>query len=224
MTALPFFEMLRSRALWAGTLVLLALAAQIVTAQDNSQKIEPAVPGANVTEARTNLTGQMPEGNGAQSQKPPSSGNGRMVTGKVVFADTNAPTDLIQAQATFHSGVTFKMLDQLQQAKTLDERLAFFQSDEYQKAIANPREYAVKLSVDHSFKLAGVVPGNYEFDVQLVEESATTHAISTNIFTSLRKIVVPKAANTNGDIPLDLGTIELKQLTLPAFPPEPASK
>src|SRR5665213_1869485 len=114
MTALPFFEMLRSRALWAGTLVLLALAAQIVTAQDNSQKIEPAVPGANVTEARTNLTGQMPEGNGAQSQKPPSSGNGRMVTGKVVFADTNAPTDLIQAQATFHSGVTFKMLDQLQ--------------------------------------------------------------------------------------------------------------
>jgi hypothetical protein len=179
--------------------------AQTGIVPDNLQKVAPVAQGGQPT-------------NNSVPTKPDE---GRTVTGKIFFAETNALMDSSNAMVTLQSGVTFKMLGRLQQAKTQEERMAVFQSDEYQKAIANPRRYAVRLSEDRSFRLAGVDPGAYELDLQFIRQDSTAHSTSTIIFTAPQEIVVPKAAETTTNATLDLGTVKLKQLTLPAFQPVP---
>jgi beta-lactamase regulating signal transducer with metallopeptidase domain/uncharacterized GH25 family protein len=218
------------------------------------EKLEPPIYDFEDFQARTDDQGRfviayvppgeqtiarlVPEGNGAQMHSPLGTvlvkpgevakvqfgGGERTVTGKVVFADSNAPKDLSQAMAILQSGFTFNMIQRLQQAKTQEERMAVFESDEYRKALAHQNHYSVKLADDQSFTLEGVAPGNYEFGIQLVNENEMAHSTTAIIFTSPQKIFVPKTTDTNDDAPVDLGTIELKKLVLPKFPSEPPPK
>jgi len=175
--------------------------AQTGIVPDNLQKVAPIAQGGQPT-------------NNSVPAKPDE---GRTVIGKIFFAETNTPIDSSNAMVTLQSGVTFKMLERLQQAKTQEERMAVFQSDEYQKAIANPHQYAGRLSEDRSFKLEDVEPGDYELDLQFVRQDSVVHSTSTIIFTAPQEIVVPKTADATNHAAVDLGKIKLKQLTLPAF-------
>jgi len=196
------------------SILLAALAAPILAAAqagiepDTSQKVLSVAPGAQQT-------------NNSVLAK---TGEGRTVTGRLSLADTNAPMDSTNATVTLQSGVTFKMLERLRQAKTQEDRLAVFQSDEYQKAIANPHRYAAKLADDYSFKLQDVEPGDYELDLQFVRQDSAAHSATTTIFTAPQEIVVPEAAVATNNAPVDLGTIKLQHLTLPEFSAQPDPK
>jgi hypothetical protein len=179
----------------------------------------------------------VPEGNGAQMHsslgtvtvkpgevvKVQFGGGERRVLGKVFFADTNAPKDLSHATVTLHSGATFKMLQRLQQAKTQEERMALFQSAEYQQTFMAPREYPVTMLDDGAIKSEGIAPGKYELGVYFNDRNTMVYPPSNNVFMSPQEIIIP-AANTNDDAPVDLGTIELKKLVLPVLQAEPGGK
>jgi beta-lactamase regulating signal transducer with metallopeptidase domain/uncharacterized GH25 family protein len=181
----------------------------------------------------------VPIGNGAQAHQPLGSvtvkpgeitkaqfgGGERTVTGKVTFASADLPEDLSRAQVVLHSGASFSLLQRLQQTKNPAERAALLQSAEYRQTMTSPpRQYSVKLAKDHSFKLEGVAPGDYELGVQLMDESEMLHLTAITLFTSPQKIVIPPAENANDDLPLEIGTIELKKLTVPTFSETPAAK
>jgi hypothetical protein len=146
-------------------------------------------------------------------------GGERTIAGRIEIAGTNAPGPFSQARATLHAGASFKMLEQLKQAKTQKERMALFQSEDFQQAMNNPRQYSVELADDGSFTVQGVAPGKYEMAVDFGEPRASFPPDTSRAFMTPQQIVVPPASGTNDDSVVELGTIELKHLSLSDFVP-----
>jgi len=107
------------------------------------------------------------------------------------------------------------MLEQLKQAQTQDERMALFQSAEYQQAIANPQEYTIPLADDGSFKMEGIPAGKYEMAVDFSKPRQSFPPDTSQAFMSPQQLVVPPFTSTNDECMVNLGTIELKRLSLP---------
>ncbi len=225
----------------------------LIFTNSSPEKLEPPFYDFDDFQARTDGQGRfviayvppgkqtiariVPEGNGSQMHSPLGAvlvkpgdvatvqfgGGERTVTGKVVFVDSNAPKNLSQATAMLHSGETFKMIQRLQQAKTQAERMALFQSAEYQQSITHQHTYPVRLSDDGSFQVEWVTPGKYELGVDFRDRQQMPFPPTNNLFTSSQEIIVP-VAGTNDDVPVDLGMIDLKKLVLPKLPSEPPPK
>ena len=177
------------------------------------------------------------EGNGSQMHSPLGSvqvkpgetvkvqfgGGERTIAGKVVFVDNAMPKDLSRAMATLQSGDTFKLIQRMHQAKTQAERMALIQSTEYQQSIAHQHAYPAQLSDDGSLHAEDVAPGKYGLSVNFYDRHHMSFPPTNNLFTSEQEIIVP-IAGTNDDSIVNLGTIELKKLVLPAFPAQPPPK
>ena len=109
------------------------------------------------------------------------------------------------------------MIEQLKQATTQEERMALFQSEDFQQAMANPHEYSLRLAEDGSFKSDAIPAGKYEMAVDFSKPSPAFRPEDAQAFMSPQQLIVPPAASTNDDSVVDLGTIELKQLSLADF-------
>jgi hypothetical protein len=143
-------------------------------------------------------------------------GDERAVIGRVTVAGTNAPVDFSRGTATFHSNATFKMLKQLREAKTQAERMALFQSAEFQQTLSNARDYPVQIANDGSFKSSGIPAGHYEVGVDFMDRSVTfINIATTSAFLSPEAVIVPPAASPDDDSVVDLGTIQLEKLSPP---------
>jgi hypothetical protein len=186
-----------------------------------------------VPPGKHNLVQLVPIGNGARRYQPLGDvvvkpgetaqvnfgGNERAVSGKVMLAGTNGPTDFSRATATFHSGASFKMLEQLRQAKTQAERMALFQSEDFRRAFLNTRQFSVQLAEDGTFKSPGIPVGKYEVAVDFNDQSGPFTTTTTKSFLSPEQIIVPPAASTNDDAVVNLGMIELKKISPPELEP-----
>jgi hypothetical protein len=125
--------------------------------------------------------------------------------------------DLSRAHASLNAGATFRMLEQLKLAKTQSERTALYQSDEFQSALASPHRYTLRLAADGSFKTDEIPAGKYELAVDFSGPGTEVQLNNIMAFMSPQQLVVPPAANTNDDSVVDLGTIELKQISAMDF-------
>ena len=141
-------------------------------------------------------------------------GGERTVGGKALVVGTNAPADYSQARATLHSGSTFRMIEQLKQAKTQAERMALFQSEDFQQAMSSPHEYTLQLAADGSFKMEGIPAGKYELAADFNGNNTSFPPDTSRVFMSPQPIVVPAAADTHDESVVDIGTIDLKPFTL----------
>ena len=144
-------------------------------------------------------------------------GDERAVSGKVALVGTNVPSSFSQARATLHAGASFRMIEQLKQAKTQEERMALFQSEDFQQAMSNPHEYSIRLANDGSFKTEAIPAGKYEMAIDFSEPSQSLTPDASQAFMSPQQLVVPPATSTNDDSVVDLGTIELKKLSVADF-------
>ena len=144
-------------------------------------------------------------------------GDERVVRGKVALVGTNVPASFTQARATLHAGSSFRMIEQLKQAKTQEERMALFQSEDFQQAMANPHEYSIQLAEDGSFKADTIPAGKYEMAVDFSQPSPSFKPEDAQAFMSPQQLIVPPAASTNDNSVVDLGTIELKKLSVADF-------
>jgi len=73
-----------------------------------------------------------------------------------------------------------------------------------------PRNYAVKVEADGSFRVDDVPAGNYDLTIQVYEPPVDEYrAIGEQIGAITRKVVVPEMPGGRSDEPLDLGAIEL---------------
>ncbi len=141
---------------------------------------------------------------------------GRTVTGKLTFSGTNS-VDFADCQATLRSP-TAKMMAKMRSAKTLEERQAVIESEEFQAATKNNVLFAATLLPDGSFRVEDVPPGEYEFDVQPGMRHVTSpNQIPANItvFNSAHNVTVPPPADNNA--PFDLGMIEMQSVSFPTF-------
>ena len=144
-------------------------------------------------------------------------GDERAVSGKVALIGTNILFGFTGARATLHAGASFRMIEQLKGAKTQADRMALFQSEDFQQAMANPHEYSLRLADDGSFKSEAIPAGKYELSVDFSQPDPTFPPEDTQTFMSTQQLVVPPAAGTNDDSVVDLGTIPLKQLSVADF-------
>jgi hypothetical protein len=144
-------------------------------------------------------------------------GDERAVSGKVALVGTNVPSSFSQARATLHAGASFRMIEQLKQAKTQEERMALFQSEDFQQAMSNPHEYSIRLANDGSFKTEAIPAGKYEMAIDFSEPSQSFKPDTAQAFMSPQQLVVPPATSTNDDSVVELGTIELKKLSVADF-------
>jgi hypothetical protein len=144
-------------------------------------------------------------------------GDERVVRGKVALVGTNVPASFTKARATLNAGASFRMIEQLKQAKTQEERMALFQSEDFQKAMSQPHEYSLQLGEDGSFKSDAIPAGKYEMAVDFSRPSPSFRPEDAQAFMSPQQLIVPPAASTNDDSVVDLGTIELKQLSVADF-------
>ena len=133
--------------------------------------------------------------------------NGRTVVGKLLMADTNAPANWQPGEGTLEP--PSELMSRIHQAKTEDERQALCREE-----LMNWRQRTVKVLPDGSFKAETVLPGTYELNVQIPGSGAVKRPTAVTNMTSVAKIVVPEASETN-DLPVDVGTVELKAEVLP---------
>jgi hypothetical protein len=137
-------------------------------------------------------------------------------TGRTIIGQIKLPADVL---ADFSDGFLSastpmeKIFEKAGSLKTTAEREAFYQSPEVASAYANRHGFSVKISTDGSFQVEDVLPGRYE--AQFRRRVTDTHLTSFKIFTSPQEITVPAAKDQNDDSVVNLGTIELKERTLP---------
>jgi len=145
---------------------------------------------------------------------------GRTVTGKLTFSDTNS-LDLENSMASLNTP-TAKLLVLLQSAKTMEERKALIESDEFKEASKPHQQYPATLRPDGTFRVEGVPAGKYEFSIQPGAHGYRPGQMPTNlvIFNSAQNIVVPSVANKNDDTPVDAGSVDMKpfNIHIPASP------
>ena len=99
-------------------------------------------------------------------------GGGRPLAGKVMMTGTNAPLNWPQTSASLHTAIA-RWLEKLGNAKTPEEKKALAQSAEFQMAVKNAKDYPTELSADGSFMIEDVLPGEYDFTVQVNNHSVS---------------------------------------------------
>ena len=141
-------------------------------------------------------------------------GGGRPLAGKVMMTGTNAPLNWPQTSASLHTAIA-RWLEKLGNAKTPEEKKALAQSAEFQMAVKNAKDYPAELSADGSFMIEDVLPGEYDFTVQVNNHSVSFDPSALALFTSSQEISVPKASPSDSDDVIDVGTVSLKPIKLP---------
>ncbi|HTV39121.1 MAG TPA: M56 family metallopeptidase [Candidatus Sulfotelmatobacter sp.] len=172
---------------------------------------------------------ELPEGNGwtsdplgvvefkaGETERMTFGGNGRTVIGRVKVGK-GAPADWKQGHLYLQTVSAFEA--KFKDARTREERMKIMQSPAYQKEMMNMHNYPAALSPDGSFKAEDVVPGKYGLSINFFNQGpipmAAMPATMTNLITE-RQLTVPKEMGTN-DVPVDLGTIDLKTVITPTF-------
>jgi hypothetical protein len=147
-------------------------------------------------------------------------GNGRTVIGKVKFADQPAP-DFKKGQMSIATPMS-KLFEKVRLAKTDEERRALYQSEEFQTATKDRRDYFAAMQPDGSFQAEDVLPGKYEVNFQ--QRMDMGHTTSMSMFTGAAELTVPDAKDKDDDSAVDRGEVELKTLTIPMLKPTVGGK
>ena len=157
-----------------------------------------------------------------QSLHVAAGGDERAVTGKLAFPATNPPASLANARLVLMNDEFFQVMKKFKAAKTQEERMALFQSPEYQNALTSRRNYSlqIQLAADGTFHAVMVAPGKYGVNLIIMPEtsqgsSGLAQAMMPEMFESPVEIMVPPAQDETDESVVDLGTITVQRLVIP---------
>ncbi len=130
---------------------------------------------------------------------------GRLVTGKITIAGTNAPvlTSSIAALNSIPSDLLLKLRNENQ-----EERQKFIDSPEFKEAQKNSRYFRGAVMPDGSFRVNDVEPGKYYLDIQPEFRGLRPGQRPTNVvfYASSQPLIVPsgETAQINSSSKVDV--------------------
>jgi len=134
-------------------------------------------------------------------------GHGRTVIGRLSFSPGMAPA--ITNGILGLENPRAKIMRQMRQMKTAEERAQFSQTDEYQKMMMNWVNIVAVLQPDGSFRADEVPPGNYELDMPMLGSITNFTRVDVDKYLSQPNVLVPPAKDNQDDSPVDLGAVEM---------------
>jgi uncharacterized GH25 family protein len=140
-------------------------------------------------------------------------GVGRPVIGKVKI-----PPDAAGKGWTFHGGMNTKHVEKARPTefaswtpeKQQEWLNAYYKSDEYKAEMKKMRHHNFQVAPDGSFRMEDVLPGAYNVHISVMEQRENFNGEQVAMAQTEAKIAEIPGGYT--DEPLDLGTLELKEL------------